>query len=278
MSLCDKSNTVIKTKLTIELYRSLLFCLLLSSIFSVNAESLRVAIIIDDIGYRQSDSNALNLPGNITYSILPHTPFGQKLALKANAQNHDVLLHIPMEAENGKRLGPGALTSEMSEQKIHESLAKSFAEIPFAIGINNHMGSKLTQLYQSMTWTMTYLKKHQLLFLDSKTSPNSLAEQAALDIGVPVRNRHVFLDNQLNDKYIEQQFNQLMRQAKKNKIAIGIAHPHPTTIRSLNRLIPQLKQHHITLVPLSDFYPDEPLYSPIKLVKKSTESLQKTIY
>ena len=269
---------MIKTKLTIELDRSLLFCLLLSSIFSVNAESLRVAIIIDDIGYRQSDSNALNLPGNITYSILPHTPFGQKLALKANAQNHDVLLHIPMEAENGKRLGPGALTSEMSEQKIHESLAKSFAEIPFAIGINNHMGSKLTQLYQSMTWTMTYLKKHQLLFLDSKTSPNSLAEQAALDIGVPVRNRHVFLDNQLNDKYIEQQFNQLMRQAKKNKIAIGIAHPHPTTIRSLNRLIPQLKQHHITLVPLSDFYPDEPLYSPIKLVKKSTESLQKTIY
>ncbi len=218
------------------------------------AESLRVAIIIDDIGYRVTDKQALTLPGNVTYSILPHTPFGKRLAIAANHQNKDVLLHIPMEAENGKRLGPGGLTSNMNEQDIKASLALSLDEIPFAIGINNHMGSYLTKQYQPMAWTMQFLKEHQLFFLDSKTSDHSLAEQAALDIGVPVRNRHIFLDNQLTDEYIYQQFLQLIDQAIHHKNAIGIAHPHPETIATLTRLIPTLKKYNIELVPLSALY------------------------
>jgi polysaccharide deacetylase 2 family uncharacterized protein YibQ len=232
---------------------SLVF-LWLSSSFSVFAEPYRVAIVIDDIGYRYSDKKALDLPGNVTYSILPHTPYGKRLALKAQAQHNDVLLHIPMESENGKRLGPGALTSTMNEKSIHDSLARSYQEIPFAIGINNHMGSRLTKLYNPMMWTMKFLKDKHLFFLDSKTSAKSLAEQAAVDVGVPVRNRHVFLDNKLDDAYIEQQFNQLIAQAKKHKLAIAIAHPHPETIKALTWLIPELRKNNIELVPLSDFY------------------------
>ena len=235
---------------------SLLF-LWLSSSSSVLAESYRVAIVIDDIGYRYTDKKALDLPGNVTYSILPHTPYGKRLALKAQAQHNDVLLHIPMESENGKRLGPGALTTKMDEKSIHDSLALSYQEIPFAIGINNHMGSRLTKLYNPMMWTMNFLKSKNLFFLDSKTSAKSQAEQAAKDVGVPVHNRHVFLDNQLDDAYIEQQFNTLIAQAKKHKMAIAIAHPHPETVKALTRLIPMLKQNNITLVPLSDFYQNQ---------------------
>jgi len=218
------------------------------------AEQIRVAIVIDDIGYRDSDALALTLPGNVTYSILPHTPYGKALALQANAQHNDVLLHIPMEATNGKRLGPGALTTQMSEQNIHDSLALALDEIPFAIGINNHMGSRLTSLYQPMAWTMNFLKENRLLFLDSRTSIHSQAEQAALDKGVPVRNRHIFLDNHLSDEYIEQQFNQFISQAQKDKLAIAIAHPHPETVVALTRLIPKLQQNNIELVPLSQLY------------------------
>ena len=218
------------------------------------AQVSRVAIVIDDIGYRYSDANALNLPGNITFSILPHTPYGKKLAEQANIAHHDVLLHIPMEAENGKRLGPGALTTKMTKKNIHDNLSRAFAEIPFAVGINNHMGSRLTQLYQPMIWMMSFLKSHQLFFLDSKTSAHSQAEKAALAVGVPIRNRHVFLDNQLDEEYIEQQFNQLINQAQKHKLAIAIAHPHPETVKVLSRLIPSLADNNIDLVPLSELY------------------------
>jgi polysaccharide deacetylase 2 family uncharacterized protein YibQ len=236
---------------------SLVFLLITLTFLSndLNAQPNRVAIVIDDMGYRYTDKHALTLPGEITYAFLPHTTYGKNLAIQANDANHDVLIHIPMEAKNGKKLGPGALTSNMNEQAFSQSLAKSLEEIPFAIGINNHMGSYLTQLYQPMAWTMGFLKQHELLFLDSKTSPHSKAKQAAIDYGVPVQSRHVFLDNTLTTEYITQQFNQLIAFAKKNQVAIAIAHPHPETITALNMLIPSLKQHNIELVSLSSLYP-----------------------
>ncbi|OUR74869.1 hypothetical protein A9Q75_19160 [Colwellia psychrerythraea] len=226
------------------------------TLFSVQsiAHTSQVAIVIDDMGYRYTDKHAFTLPGAITYAVLPHTTYGKRLAIQANSTNHDVLIHVPMESENRKKLGPGALTSNMDEQAFSQSLTKSFAEIPFAIGINNHMGSYLTQLYQPMAWTMAFLKQNNLLFLDSKTSPHSKAQQAAIDFGVPVKARHIFLDNELTDEYISQQFKQLVNFAQKHQTAIAIAHPHPETVATLNRLIPTLKLHGIELVPLSRLY------------------------
>ena len=238
----------------INLLKLILISFILSFSHLTIAKQVRVAIVIDDIGYRQTDARALDLPGSVTYSILPHTPYGRKLALKANEQNNEVLLHIPMESLNGKRLGPGALTTKMSKQAIYQSLKASLEEIPFAIGINNHMGSRLTALYQPMSWTMSFLKEKGLFFLDSKTIKNSQAEQAAIDYGVPVHKRHVFLDNELSDGYIEQQFSELIAQARSHGFAIAIAHPHPETVKNLTRLIPMLKKQNIILVPLSDFY------------------------
>ncbi|KGJ91140.1 divergent polysaccharide deacetylase family protein [Colwellia psychrerythraea] len=245
-------NTLLK-EIFLSLSAVLLGFILLNA--QAQAQTNRVAIVIDDMGYRYTDKHALTLPGAITYAFLPHTTYGKKLAKQANNDDHDVLIHIPMEAENRKKLGPGALTSNMNEDAIKKSLTASFAEIPFAIGINNHMGSYLTQLYQPMAWTMDFLKQHQLLFLDSKTSSRSKAEQAAIDYGVPVHSRHVFLDNELTDKYISQQFEQLINLSQKHQMAIAIAHPHPETIAALNKLIPTLKFHGIELVSLSSLYP-----------------------
>ena len=221
---------------------------------SAQAKPARIAIVIDDIGYRDTDKHALLLPGAITYSILPHTPYGKTIALKANANHKEILIHIPMEAENGKKLGPGALTSSMDKVEIYASLNKSLAEIPFAIGINNHMGSHLTHLVEPMSWTMGFLKQHHLLFLDSKTSPYSKASIIAQKLGVPVKGRHVFLDNQLTDEYINKQFQSLIKHAKNQDFAIAIAHPHHETIQALLVLIATLQQNNIELVPLSVLY------------------------
>lgn len=252
-----------------KILRTLVCCFLLFSPTTLLASApAKVAIVIDDMGYRYTDIQALTLPGSVTYSILPHTTYGKKLALQAKAKHHDVLLHIPMEAENGKRLGPGALTSSMNEQEIHSSLAKAFQEVPFALGINNHMGSRLTQEYQAMTWTMSFLKEHSLFFLDSKTSPHSQAEKAARDLGVPVQSRHVFLDNRLDNQYITQQFQQLINRAQKQKVAIAIAHPHPESVQSLKQLIPTLQHYNIELVPLSNLYIETEVNTALAIAEK----------
>jgi len=231
----------------------LLFITLVAIIFTqdVNAKNAQIAIIIDDIGYRQSDAAALTLPGKISYAILPHTPFGKTLAELAFKKNQDVILHIPMEAENGKKLGPGALTSAMSERAIRQELSLAFAEIPFALGINNHMGSKLTKLYTPMVWTMRFLKERGLFFVDSVTTGSTKAERIANQFGVPTTHRQFFLDNELNSDYIDRQFMQLIEYAQHHKSVVAIAHPHPESIAALNRLIPLLAQLDIDLVPIS---------------------------
>ena len=233
------------------------FFFLFTIFFSVvsYAQPAQVAIVIDDIGYRVTDRQVLNLPGDITYAILPHTPYGKRIAEIAYKKSHDVILHIPMESALGKKLGPGALTSDMDEIKIRQTLNKSFQEIPFAIGANNHMGSYLTTLSEPMFWTMRFLKEKELLFLDSVTSPKTLARKIATQIGVPAMSRHVFLDNHLDHDYISGQFDQLIAKAQRNQVAIAIAHPHPETLASLAKLIPTLKTKGINLVPLSKLYP-----------------------
>ncbi|MGB2741799.1 MAG: divergent polysaccharide deacetylase family protein [Cognaticolwellia sp.] len=227
----------------------------------LQAKPAQIAIIIDDIGYRKSDIQALYLPGHISYAILPHTPYGKKLALQAKAKNNDVILHIPMEAKNGKKLGPGALTSKMNETGIRKSLSDAFAEIPFALGINNHMGSKLTELYNPMMWTMKFLRERNLMFIDSVTTNASQAEQVARNFGVPSLHRHIFLDNQLEPAYIKAQFEQLMRDAKRYHAVVAIAHPHPETVASLLQLLPLLEKNGIELVSISQLLTNEAIES-----------------
>jgi polysaccharide deacetylase 2 family uncharacterized protein YibQ len=224
--------------------------------FPCIATPAQVAIIIDDIGYRKSDVQSLYLPGNISYAVLPHTPYGKMLALQAKAKNNDVILHIPMEASNGKKLGPGALTSEMNEDKIRYTLKNAFAEVPFALGINNHMGSKLTQLYDPMAWTMQFLKERNLIFVDSMTTHKSQAESVAKRFGVPSLHRHIFLDNELTHEYISKQFMQLIKDAQTYNSVVAIAHPHPQTVDSLVKLLPLLAQYNIELVPISSLLPN----------------------
>jgi len=216
------------------------------------AEKAMVAIIIDDIGYRKTDANILNLPAKITFSILPHTPYGKYLAQQGFANSHEIMLHIPMEAKNGKRLGPGGLTADMSELTIRKTLTEAFKEIPFAIGVNNHMGSLLTTLEMPMSWVMKFIKEQNVIFVDSATSSSSKAGSIAKTLGIPTLKRDIFLDNNLEHNYIAKQFLLLINQAKTHGTAIAIAHPHPESIKSLKELLPQLAKQNIKLVTVSE--------------------------
>lgn len=232
----------------------------------------KISIIIDDIGYRRSDIDAINVPGQLSFAILPHTPHGKSLAKKAYADEKDIIIHMPMESSNGMDLGPGALTSEMSEAELRKKLTAAFDEIPFAIGLNNHMGSGLTQLYQPMAWTMRFLKERDLIFIDSVTTNQSKARKVAGYFGVPSRGRHVFLDNEQNEAYITKQFNQLIKDAKHFGTVVAIAHPHPETVIALTKLIPTLKHHNVELVPISQLVPQQ--YNASTLVKTNSKELK----
>ncbi|WP_394171963.1 divergent polysaccharide deacetylase family protein [Thalassotalea litorea] len=232
----------------------LLFSLVFLLPFSVLAapqDTKKVAIVIDDIGYRHTDRAALLLPRQVAFSVLPHTPHGKELATQAWQQQREIMLHVPMESIRGLNPGPGALTSNMTEQHIQDTLQAQIDDIPHVIGINNHMGSRLTQMSEPMAWTMKFLKANDLFFLDSRTSKFSQAEYVAQQHGVPTLHRKLFLDNKLDESYIENQFKKLVRISQRDGIAIAIAHPHPKTLKVLHRMLPTLERHQIELVHIS---------------------------
>ena len=211
-----------------------------------------VAIIIDDIGNNlASGERAVRLPLPLTYAMLPHSPFAALLAQIAHQQGKEVMLHMPMANLGGAPLGPGALTVGQSRSEFIAAIDAAINQIPFIRGVNNHMGSQLTQQPQQMSWLMTEIKFRNLYFIDSRTTPMTVAATLARERHVHSSSRDVFLDNEQSFESIDRAFKTLLAKAKRDGTAIGIGHPYPATLDYLARVAPSLNARNITLLPVS---------------------------
>ena len=216
------------------------------------AKMAQIAIIIDDIGYnRPAGEHIINLPGALTYAVIPFTPFAKKLATLAHTNNKEVLLHLPMEATVRKKLDAGGLTIHQSKYELKDLVNNSLTAVPYVTGFNNHMGSLLTTDRKAMEWIMEEAASQQLFFVDSVTHAASIAGKVASEYGIPNLRRDVFLDNQPSEDNIHRAFQQLLSKAKKNGYAIGIAHPHPETIKYLSSHLDNLQEKGVELVSVS---------------------------
>ena len=211
-----------------------------------------VSIIIDDMGDRYSEGQeAVNLPGPVACAFLPRTPHARELAEQAYAQGKEVLLHLPMQSMGGEPLGPGGVTLDMGPRQFMDTVRRDLSDIPHVMGVNNHMGSLMTQHPGDMQLLMDVLKRHGgLMFVDSRTTARTVAQQLAAENGVPNLRRNVFLDDELSADAIRQQFARLVREARTQGSAVAIGHPHATTMRVLAHLLPTLRGQGVELVSL----------------------------
>ncbi len=213
-----------------------------------------ISIIIDDLGYTYTrDMRIANLPAPITCAILPHTPYGVEVAKKAHQHNKEIILHQPMQANEVRSdLGPGAVSLDMNATEFQRMIRDNLDSIPFAAGINNHMGSLLTRHPGHMAWLMEVLEQRENLFLvDSFTSNASVVSQIANEYWIPNIRRDIFLDNERDVEHITAQFNKLLTIARKNGYALAIGHPYPQTISVLEKLLPKLAEKGYHIVPVS---------------------------
>jgi polysaccharide deacetylase 2 family uncharacterized protein YibQ len=213
---------------------------------------VQVAIVIDDLGNLYAESmRVLELPGPVSVAILPYTPHSKTIARIAHNLGRDVLVHMPMQAHSNKSLGPGGLLASMDQQELSEKVRAALHAVPHAQGLNNHMGSLLTEQPKSMTWLMHTLKQEHKHFLDSRTTALTQAAHSAQAINLPHTSRDVFLDNVLSEKAIGQQFDLLIEKAHQNGTAVAIGHPNPLTLKVLEARLPGLKKRGVRLVNLS---------------------------
>ena len=219
------------------------------------AETLpRITIIIDDLGYQlDAGYRALNLPGPVSYAILPAAPNSTPLARAAHAKGKDVLLHLPFESvgqENSDE--PSAITLDMSREAFHDTFASALHSVPFAIGVSNHRGSLLTRHPGHMAWLMEEIAAHEgMFFVDSYTTHESVALQMAAEQGVAAARRHVFLDNDRSPEAIRREFDRLIALARRHGKAVAIGHPYPETLDFLEQELGELHRKRVKLVPVS---------------------------
>ena len=212
----------------------------------------QIAIIIDDIGNKQADAAAFALSEKVTFSILPHTRFSTQFSTYSYHQGREVMLHMPMESLHGEALGDGGLFATMYPQEVENTLLMALESVPHAIGVNNHMGSKLTQMTLQMNAVMDVLSNNNLYFIDSRTTKFTKAHLIAKERGVVSAQRHVFLDHHRNEAFLEQQFAQLLKKARRDGSVIGIAHPYKISIEFLKRKLASLPDD-VELITVSDY-------------------------
>jgi uncharacterized protein len=213
----------------------------------------KVAIIIDDLGYdRFIAQKFLALDGVFTFSVLPHGPYTKRIARAAEEKGYDIMLHLPMEPIEYPSVnpGPGALLTSMSPDELIEQLKKNLDDVPSIKGVNNHMGSRMTTVSTQMYQIFSILKQRNLFFIDSRSTAKTVCKPSARLLQIPFAQRDVFIDHIPDTEFIRKQLRQLVRIAKRNGVAVGIAHPHKITYTILRQELSELKKK-VRLVPVS---------------------------
>jgi len=209
----------------------------------------RLAIIVDDGGYdRAATEDILTLDPNLTLAILPSAPLTAETVQRARERGFELILHMPMD----KTGIAGQITTDMTPEQIHTRTEYALAQVPGAVGANNHMGSAFTEDPEGMAAFLEVLKDKALYFIDSRTTPHTKALDTAKRMGLRAASRDMFLDNKKDIEYIRGQFQALLALAKEKNCAIGICHFRPHSAEVLAEVLPTLEREGIALVHASE--------------------------
>ena len=200
-----------------------------------------VSLIVDDAGEDMDLlQELLRIPIPITVSILPGAPYDRQSAEWARVHGLEVMVHLPMEPQSYPEKNPGAnaLLTAMNRRQLVDRTAELLERIPYAVGVNNHMGSRLTSERHAMNIVMNVIAREGLFFIDSRTSSATIAYSVAQQKGIPSGERTLFLDDPRDPESILARFNQLVEVARNQGNAIGICHFRPRTLSALQSIDP----------------------------------------
>lgn len=214
-----------------------------------------IAIIIDDMGHNLIEGDRLiAMDQPMTLAFLPFRRHTTSLAEKAHRHQKEIMLHAPMANTRLLELGPGGLSPDMGQPEMAMTLRRALRSIPHVQGVNNHMGSLLTQQFRAMDWVMAELTHYPVYFVDSRTIASSVAGDVAAAYRIPTLTRDVFLDHEQTEEYVDRQFQLLIKRAKENGSAVGIGHPHKVTVDYLEKRLPELDEEGIAIATVSGIW------------------------
>lgn len=211
-----------------------------------------IVLIIDDLGFEgQPLDRVMALDPNVNCSILPNGTRAGDFAERLHARGFEILCHLPMEPIGHESPGRDAILTSMSNGEITRVTKENLDAVPYARGVNNHMGSRATTDRRVMATVLGALPRG-MYFIDSRTTGGSIAATVAREMKVRTATRNVFLDDVAEEPAVRKQIRELVAAAEKHGEAIGIGHPHAVTMRILAEEMPKLRERGFRFVRASD--------------------------
>lgn len=218
----------------------------------------QIAIIIDDIGHDLKPvDELLGIDADITFAILPLVAHSREAAIRLHQAKRETLLHLPMEplAYPKEKPGEGALFTDMNHDELIFQLGKNLDSVPYASGVNNHMGSRFMADEEKLILVFQQLKKRNLFFIDSRTTGDSKTAVAAGKVHLKIASRRIFLDNERDHSKIYQILMNAAEEPAGHSPLILIGHPYPETIRAIKDASKVLREKGVSIVPVSKLLP-----------------------
>ncbi len=215
----------------------------------------RIAIIIDDFGPDLEIAEEFAaLPFAVTFSVLPQLAHSADIARLAGSRGREVILHLPMEPYGYPKMDPGAgaLLLSMSENALRRQIGLALDASPNFRGVNNHMGSRMTEDSRAMKIVVEEVNRRGLYFVDSFTSPKSKAFSAAREMKIRTLRRDIFLDHNQSADSIRSQVARLIKIARVKGTALAIGHPHRETLKQLRAASDEFGKQGIKVVAASE--------------------------
>jgi len=221
----------------------------------------KVAFVIDDWGYSLNNIDTLfQIERPVTLAVLPHLRYSKEISdrVKKQGREYDVILHLPLESKSGKSAERDTISRNMKKDRALVILKEDIESVPGMIGVSNHQGSRATEDKEIMKIILGELKKRDLFFLDSRTTPVSVCGNVSDKIGLRHAERGVFLDlaQKKEEKqykaYVRKQIRELINIAKSKGSAIAIGHDKKFTLEAIKESIPDIEKENIKIVPLKD--------------------------
>ncbi|MCX5708184.1 MAG: divergent polysaccharide deacetylase family protein [Candidatus Omnitrophica bacterium] len=220
----------------------------------VKAAGAKIAIVIDDAGNSRANFDIIKglKKYPVTFSIIPGLNFSEGAARELTSLGFQVILHLPMEPKEKMDIEPNTILTSMDDSQISSIVDHDLAATPEVKGVNNHMGSRVTEDARTLSIVLDLIKSRHLFFLDSFVTVNSLGKQLAEEKKIKFVKRDVFLDNHPDPSYIRQQIEQLKKKARLNGQAVGIGHDRKNTLEVLREELPSMEKEGYKFVFVSD--------------------------
>jgi uncharacterized protein len=251
-------------KFTLILIPFLFFLLQISALANeTEPKQLKASIIIDDFGGGTGGVRDF-LEGDIpiTAAVMPFTESSKAHAEWAHKNGFEVIVHLPMQPKKGKAswLGPKPITVDLSHKQVKQRVEEALKSVPYAVGMNNHMGSLAVEDEDIVRAIVEVAKERKLYLIDSGTSPNSKFPEIAKELGVPLLRRDVFLDDISSSSHVRKQMVKLAKITEINGKGIAIGHVGVTgKVCSVGifQSMEEFKKRKIKIVPTSELFADK---------------------